>query len=180
MKSGSIPGASYALQVKISKFLFKKSTNYFLSSIGSWVPTWKYLSTFPSMTTFSNSSHDTEQSEESGKLSYDFYKTGSVSKGLTLGARWLTAATKHCLATAWHPTSSATPSLVGYFNFTCRVEEIAPVACSHGLTRMVVYGEKALTTMKFTLTTFSPICTRNQIIPFVTVTFQSNPTKRTS
>ena len=53
--------------------------------------------------------------------------------------------------------------------------ETTPMACSHGLARMAVYGEKASTTMKFMPTTLSPVYTGNMIIPFGIVVFPSNP-----
>ena len=34
----------------------------------------------------------------------------------------------HFLAIAWNPNNSPTPSSVGYFNFTCKVEDTAPKA----------------------------------------------------
>ena len=132
------------------------------------------------MRIFSNSSHDTEQSEETSNLGCDCYKAGLIFEELTSDTRWLTTATIHCLATAWHPTSSATPSSVGCFNFTCKVEDTAPIACSHGLTRMVIYKEKASTTIKSTLTILSHVCIGSRIIPFGIVAFPSNSIRGTS
>lgn len=159
MNSGSTSGASYTLQAKISKIFFKKSTSCLLSSDGSRVSTWKYLSSSSSMTTFSSSSHDTKQSEETSNPGCDCYKVGLISIKPTLVTRWLTIATIHCLATVWHPTSSATPLSMGYFNFTCKVEDTAPITCSHGLARMVVYRDKASTTIKSSLTILSHVYT---------------------
>ena len=174
------PCASYALQAKISIFFFKKSINCLLSFDGSWVLTWEYLFLSSSMRTFSNPSHETEQSEETSNSGCDYYKTDLISNELTSDTWWLTIATIHYMAIAWHPTSSATPSSVGYFNFTCKVEDTAPITCSHGLTRMVVYRDKASTTIKSSLTILSHVYTGSWIIPFEIVVFPLNPIRGTS
>lgn len=76
MNYGSTPGASYALQVKTSRFLLKKFTNSLFTSNGILVPIWKYLSSSFPMTILSNPSHDTEESEEANRMGIDSYKVG--------------------------------------------------------------------------------------------------------
>ena len=132
------------------------------------------------MITFSKSSYGIGLFEEVGGLGCGCYNVGATSKEPIWATRWSTATTIHCLAIDWHPTGSTTPSLIGYFTLICNVDEIAPMACSHGLARMAVYGEKASTTMKLTLTTLSLVCTGNRIIPFGIVVFPLNPINRAS
>lgn len=141
MNSGSTLGALYALQAKTSRFFFKKFTNFSLSSSGSLVLIWKYLSSSFPMTILSSSSHDTKESKEDSNTSNDCYEVGVDSNEPTLDAWCLITATIHCVVITWHPSNSPTPSSVGYFNFTYKVEDMALIVWSHGLAKIIVWGE---------------------------------------
>ena len=86
----------------------------------------------------SSPSHDTEESKEVGGSVCDCCNAGLGSEEPTSNTWCLIATTRHYLATTWHPNNSPTPSSVGYFNFTCRVEDTTPIVCSHGVARMAV------------------------------------------
>ena len=79
---------------------------------------------------------------------------------------------------ASHQLGNPLISRIFYLNMQCSWD--CPMACSHGLDKMAVYGKKASIIIKFTLTTLSPVCTSNQIIPFRIVVFPSNPINETS
>lgn len=105
---------------------FKKLINCFLSPIGSWILTWKYLFVSSPITISSSSSHDTDLSEEMDNPSCDCYNVVPISEESTSTPQCPTAATIHYLAIDWHPESLATSLSVGYFTLTCNVDETAP------------------------------------------------------
>ena len=96
-------------------------------------------STFPChLQSWSCPSHCDTSSEDTDRSAIDCYKVGFEPKGLTSSVWSLITTTIHCLAIDWHPSSSPTFPLVGYFTFTCRVKDTVPMAWSHGLARFVV------------------------------------------
>ena len=134
--------AFYVLQAKTSNLFLKKTNNFSFSTRGNYVPIWKYLSLFELRTIFSSSSHCAlifaVLFETSGTLTVDCYKTRLELRRFTYRDWCLIAATIHCLAMVWHPTSSPTRPSVRYFTLISKVKEIAPIAWSHSLAEIAV------------------------------------------
>ena len=83
MNSGSTPRTSYVLQEKVSKFFFKKTNNSSFLAKGSWVPTWKNLSSSKPRTILHAINHLLPFYLPSGSTTVDCYEMWLRFRGPT-------------------------------------------------------------------------------------------------